>query len=617
VRGLRRHASAIAAALALQWRVAPAASTALTALAAATAGAGALAAWLTKQLLDAIAAADAGRAVARAVLAGALAGLALCLTHAAQILGATVRRRVALHVERALFHKVIELDGLRQFEDPAFRDRLELAEQAARDAPHQVADLALAMLRAVISIAALVGVVLAVSPAVALLLVASGALGLVARIARTRGDLAVLDALAGTRRWRESYRALLVDVKAAKEIRLFGLGELLLGRMIGALDRATAREAWVEQRGALLQIGFALLGAAVTAVGAAVVAAGAVAGRFGVGDVALFLGAVAGIQAAFGSLAQQIAAGGRVLRLLHHYRDVLAIEIPAGGTGPVAPLARAIELRDVWFRYRDDGPWILRGVDLAIPRGAALGLVGLNGAGKTTLVKLLCGFYQPSRGQVLWDGVDVRTLDRRALAQRITVAFQDFMTYDLTAGENIGVGDLRHLDDEARLRTAAAAAGLDEALAALPSGYRTMLSRVLAAPGEGPADTGVTLSGGQWQRVAVARALVRDAADLVILDEPSAGLDPEAEHALHRALERHAAGKTRILISHRLGGLRRADAIAVLGGGGIVEHGTHDELVARGGLYARLFRLQASAYHDRPIHAELDDERHAESNVQR
>jgi ATP-binding cassette subfamily B protein len=135
-----------------------------------------------------------------------------------------------------------------------------------------------------------------------------------------------------------------------------------------------------------------------------------------------------------------------------------------------------------------------------------------------------------------------------------------------------------------------------------------MLSRVLVAAGDGPAEAGVTLSGGQWQRVAVARALVRDTSDLVILDEPSAGLDPEAEHALHCALERHAGGKTRILISHRLGGLRRADAIAVLGGGGIVEHGTHDELVARGGLYARLFRLQASAYHDRPIHAELADE---------
>src|SRR6185503_17437289 len=526
----------------------------------------------------------------------------LCLTHIAQLLTAAIRRRITLHVERALFRKVSELDGLRHFEDPAFHDRLRLAEQATRSAPHQVGDLALGALRAVIAIGGLLGVVLAVSPVIALLLVVSGALGLVARVARMSGELAQLDAVVATQRWREAYRALLVDVKAAKEIRLFGLGELLLDRMIDALSRATSRENAVERRGAALQIALALVGAAVTAIGAAVVASGAVAGRFGVGDVALFLAAVAGIQGAFAGLVVQLGAAGR---MFHHYRDVLAIEVPAGGTAPVAALTRAIELRDVWFRYGDDQPWVLRGVDLVIPRGAAVGLVGINGAGKSTLVKLLCGFYQPTRGQILWDGVDVRTLDRRALAQRIAVAFQDFMTYDLTAGENIGLGDVRHLHDEPRLRTAAAAAGIDAALAALPDGYRTLLSRSLA---DGPAAS-TTLSGGEWQRIAVARALVRDGADLVILDEPSAGLDAEAEHALHRALERHAAGRSRLMISHRLGSLRTADAIAVLAGGAITERGSDDELMARGRDYARLFRLQASAYHDVPTsRSQLDVE---------
>jgi ATP-binding cassette, subfamily B, bacterial len=616
VPGPRRHARAIGAAIALQWQVAPAPAAAIAALTGATAGTSALAAWLTKQLLDAIAAGDAHRAVRFAALGGAIGGLTLCATHAAQILSATIRRRVVLHVERALFRKVNELDGLRQFEDPAFHDRLRLAEQAARDAPHQVGDLALAVIRTVVSIGALLGVVIAVSPVIAALLLVSGALALAARIARSRSDLATLDALAPTQRWRDAYRALLVDVKAAKEIRLFGLGELLLGRMIGALDRAMARETAVEQRGAALQIGLALVGAAVTAIGAAVVASGAVAGRFGVGDVALFLAAVAGIQAAFGGLLNQIGAIGRLLHLFHNYRDVLAIDVPAGGTAAAPALARAVELRDVWFRYDAGQPWILRGVDLVIPRGKAVGLVGLNGAGKSTLVKLLCGFYQPCRGRILWDGVDVRTLDRRALAQRMAVVFQDFMTYDLTAGDNIGLGDLRYLDDEPRLRAAAAAAGIDAAIAALPSGYRTLLSRVLAAPGDGPAPAGVTLSGGQWQRVAVARALLRDTADLVILDEPSAGLDAEAEHALHRALAGHAAGRSRLLISHRLGSLRDADTIAVLAGGVISELGTHDELIACGRDYARLFRLQASAYQDRTsIRAELDDELRDARNV--
>src|SRR6185503_15234546 len=165
----------------------------------------------------------------------------------------------------------------------------------------------------------LLGVVLAVSPVIALLLVVSGALGLVARVARMSGELAQLDAVVATQRWREAYRALLVDVKAAKEIRLFGLGELLLDRMIDALGRATSRENAVERRGTALQIALALVGAAVTAIGTAVVAGGAVAGRFGVGDVALFLAAVAGIQAAFGSLVLQFGTAGRVLHLLHNY----------------------------------------------------------------------------------------------------------------------------------------------------------------------------------------------------------------------------------------------------------------------------------------------------------
>ena len=609
---LRKHVRAIGAAVALQWRVAPAAAAGLALLSAATAGSGALAAWLTKRLLDAIAAHHAQEAVWLAALAGGVSGLALCVSHVAQILSATIRRRVTLHVERALFRKVSELDGLRHFEDPAFHDRLRLAEQSAREAPHQVGDLALALIRAVVSIGALFGVVVAVSPMIALLLLVSGVLGLITRIARTRGDLQMFDAAARTQRWREAYRSLLVDVRAAKEIRLFALADLLIGRMLGALDRATSRETAIEQRGAALQIGLALVGAVVTAIGAAVVASGAVAGRFGVGDVALFLAAVAGIQLAFGGLVYQIGTAGRVLHLFHNYRDVLAIEVPAGGTAPVAPLRRAIELRDVWFRYGDDQPWVLRGIDLVLPHGAAVGLVGLNGAGKSTLVKLLCGFYAPSRGEVLWDGVDVRTLDRRALAQRIAVVFQDFMTYDLTAGENIGLGDLRHLDDEPRLRAAATAAGIDSALRALPAGYHTLLSRVLA--GDGAAPSSGALSGGQWQRVAVARALMRDTADLLILDEPSAGLDAEAEHALQRALDRHAVGRSRLLISHRLGSLRGADTIAVLADGAIREQGTHEQLMARGRDYARLFRLQASAYDDMG-HTALDDERRDLRNV--
>jgi ATP-binding cassette subfamily B protein len=258
----------------------------------------------------------------------------------------------------------------------------------------------------------------------------------------------------------------------------------------------------------------------------------------------------------------------------------------------VHALRTGIELRDVWFRY-PDGPWILRGVNVVIPYGRAIGLVGMNGSGKSTLVKLLCRFYEPQRGTILWDGRDIREFDVTGLRGRIGVTFQDYMIYDLSAAENIGVGDLPRLDDRAAIRQAARVAEVDEHLSGLARGYETLLSRAFLDEDE---ITGNVLSGGQGQRVALARAVMRGQADLLILDEPSSGLDAEAEHQVHAALRRHRLGRTSLLISHRLSALRDADQIVVLRDGVVVERGRHAELIDRGGDYARLFSLQASGY---------------------
>ncbi|RJL32251.1 ATP-binding cassette domain-containing protein [Bailinhaonella thermotolerans] len=265
------------------------------------------------------------------------------------------------------------------------------------------------------------------------------------------------------------------------------------------------------------------------------------------------------------------------------------------GRGP-GPLRRGIEVRDLWFRYSPEHPWVLRGVDFEIPAGGSVGLVGRNGSGKSTLVKLLCRFYDPVRGAILWDGRDLREFEPGAIRERMSAVFQDFMSYDLSAAENIGVGDLTAIDDRARIEEAARAAGVHDKLAALPRGYDTALTRIFFDVSDDDPSTGVILSGGQWQRLALARALVRGGRDLLILDEPSSGLDAQAEHEIHTSLKLHGRDRTRLLISHRLSAVRDADLLVVLDEGRITEQGDHASLMRAGGVYADLFTLQAAGY---------------------
>jgi ATP-binding cassette subfamily B protein len=225
-------------------------------------------------------------------------------------------------------------------------------------------------------------------------------------------------------------------------------------------------------------------------------------------------------------------------------------------------------------------------VTLHINAGERIAIVGENGAGKTTLVKLLIGLYQPEAGQVRVDG-SVLTPEYAAMVQqRVAVVFQDYATYPLTARENIGFGDLSHLWDDAALAEAAARAGVREFIESLPQKYDTYLGRQFG-------DT--DLSGGQWQKIALARAFLRDA-DLVVLDEPTAAMDPLAELALFERFIELVQGCTAIMISHRLGAARLADRIFVMRDGRVVEEGDHDALMARDGEYARLFRAQAQWY---------------------
>jgi ATP-binding cassette, subfamily B, bacterial len=254
----------------------------------------------------------------------------------------------------------------------------------------------------------------------------------------------------------------------------------------------------------------------------------------------------------------------------------------------------ALDVEDLSFRYPASSGLVLDGVSISLRRGQVVALVGENGCGKTTLAKLLAGLYEPDAGVIRWDGVDVAQYDPASMRESIAVIFQDFMHYHLTARENIGLGKPAAIDDVEAIADAAEQAGARALIEELPHGFETILSKEF----EGGRD----LSLGQWQRVALARAFYRDA-PFVILDEPSASLDPRAEADLFAKVHTLLAGRTVLLISHRFSSVRYADQIYVMSGGRIVESGSHAELMRLDGLYADLFTLQAAAYID-PVEAD-------------
>jgi ATP-binding cassette subfamily B protein len=570
-----------------------------------TLAAGALpvaAAWLTRDVVDRIGGAgpDRGSLIASAAALAGTGVLAAVTPQVTQYLRAHLDRRAGLLAMDRLFAAVERFTGLRHFEDPAFQDRLRLAQQASRVAPNQSVDALLGLVRAAVTTAGLLGALLLLSPLMTLLVLLSGIPMLVAEVHLSRRRAQTLWSVSPAERREAFYAELLGSVQAAKEVRLFGLGPFLRARMAAERRVSDSGRAAVDRREVLVQAGLGLLAALMSGAGLVWAVARARSGVISVGDVMVFVAAVAGIQAALVSLAADVARAHQAMRAFEHFLAVLAtpcdLPVPSA-PAPLPALRRGIELRDVWFRYGPGQPWVLRGVTLRIPHGATLGLVGLNGAGKSTLVKLLCRFYDPTRGAILWDGVDLRDTAPGELRERISVVFQDYMEYELTAAENIALGDLTALGDPERVRAAAVRAGIHPRLEALRHGYGTLLTRsyFMDSDKDDPA-LGVVLSGGQWQRLALARALLRHRRDLMILDEPSSGLDAAAEHEVHTSLTEHRAGRTSMLISHRLGTLRAADRIAVLSGGRVTEEGTHAELVDAAGEYARLFALQARGY---------------------
>ncbi|MGA7732926.1 MAG: ABC transporter ATP-binding protein [Chloroflexia bacterium] len=519
-------------------------------------------------------------------------------------LNAEAGRRLQLKTQSVIYRKINSLQGLAPFEDPRFYDTFQLASGGGTRGPSQAISISMNLLQSTVTLVGLLGVLLPFSPLLA------GAVGLTIlpqlytylKMGRQRFDVAVRNS--PKERRAAYYGQVLSGLQYAKEIRLFNLTDYFMNMFLSTYKEIHGLQRAQQRRELRWQAALEVLGSLVAVAALTVVILEAFAGGISIGDVTLYASAVASTQVSLASVIVALANVNENVLFYKHYTRLLEMPqpLPANNDGPqpVPALKLGIEFRNVSFRYSAEHPWVLRNLNLRIPAGRCMALVGLNGAGKTTLAKLLTRMYDPTEGEILWDGTDIRRFAPQELRQHIGAIFQDFVRYDLTAQENIGLGNVANLDDTRSVQLAAVRAGIHDVIEALPQGYQTVISRWLTdetqrVTNNGAGGAGIDLSGGEWQKVALARMFMREA-DLLILDEPTASLDVQAEHDLYSRFVELMAGRTSLLITHRFSSVRMANMVAVLEDGHITECGAHHELISLGGSYARLYTTQAEHY---------------------
>ncbi|MDX3852287.1 ABC transporter ATP-binding protein [Streptomyces sp. AK02-01A] len=487
------------------------------------------------------------------------------------------------------------------FEDSRSYDLLRQAQQEASTRPVTMIGGAFNLLQMAVTFLSMVGLLFGLGPvvAVAALLAPVPAFVSDSRYSM-RGFMVTLWSSPIRRRMEYLSRLLSTDAYA-KEVKVYGLGPFLTERF-----RLLGSTAYRGLRGVV--IARYLMGNAwstlTTLVGSLTylyVAVQAVNGRLSLGDLILYTSAATSVQASIQGIFTGVSGMYENNLYLRKLYELLAVPVhTSAGAGeavrPAAPLPSPllghVVLENVTFRYPGADRPALAGVSLDIPPGTTLAVVGRNGAGKSTLIKLLCRLYEPDSGRILLDGTDIRDLDPEELRSNVAAMFQDFVSYQASFAENIGLGDTTRVEDRDRVEEAARRGGAAPLTERLPDGYDTALGKWF--------DTGVELSGGEWQKVALSRAFMRDA-PLLVLDEPTSALDAEAEHELFARLRDLAHGRTTVYISHRFSTVRHADLILLIEDGRPAEQGTHEELMRLGGSYARLFALQASAYTEGPL----------------
>ena len=587
---LRESYAHVPRTLALVWRSSPKATIALAGLTLVAAILPISVAWAGKRIVDAVVAHETDVALRWVLIElGLVAGMAASsrgLGLVRSLLGA----RLSVDINVRILNKALSLE-LRHFEDPEFYDQLTRARREASARPVSV----------VLEFFSIAQNLLTLGGYAALLVQFSGwaVVGLLfAAVPATVAEMRFGSAAFRLRNWRSpdarrmSYlEYVLANDAHAKEVKLFGLGPLFLERYrtLGETFYREDRDLAVKRQGWGYVLSMLATGAFYACYGFMAIAAAA--GQLTLGNMTLYVMAFRQGQNAFQSILAALGGMYEDNLYMSNLFKFLEIEVerPAlvASTTPVRD-EKGIRFENVGFRYPNQEKWALKDINLFVPAGQSLALVGHNGAGKTTFIKLLTRLYRPTEGRILLDGRDLNDWPDEDLRSRLGVIFQDFNEYQLKVRENVGVGSVPHLEDEPRLERAVEAGGAAELVASFPEKLDAPLGRWFR--------DGVELSGGQWQKIALARAFMREEADILVLDEPTAALDAEAEAVVFERFRRLAKGRTTIVISHRFPTVRMADRIIVVEGGHLIEQGTHDELVAAGGRYAKLFRLQAEGY---------------------
>ena len=558
-------------------------------------------AWVGKLIVDGVVAAarsgspsDRDRVLALVLLELCLMGVSLVDGRLLGLLREFLRTHLGNRINEAILEKALTLE-LRHFEDAAIYDKMQNARREASSRPLSLVMQAFTLGQNAVTLAALSALLWGLSPWSVVVIVAASVPAFVAEARLSSESFRVNTWRAPEGRRLNYLEWILTRDSHVKEVKLFGLGPLILSRYRELFRKFFEEDRRLAVRRLVHGIAFGLLSLGAFYGMYVLVAGRAARGEITVGDMTLYLVVFRQGQGAFQGILSSVGAMYEDSLYMSNLFAYLAIptlgEDPRSQPALTLPRGRPQEIvfDDVSFRYPGREEWALERVSLRLAPGEKLGLVGENGAGKSTLVKLLLRLYDPTAGRVLYGGIDIRDMEVRDLRGRIGAVFQDFVRYQFTASENIGLGSPEHVDDRARIEEAARRAGATSVVEALPRGLDTVLG--------GWFEAGQEISAGQWQKLAVARAFMRDA-EVLVLDEPTASIDAEAEHELFLRFRELAADRTAIVISHRFSTVRIADRIAVLHGGRLEELGTHRELVDRGGRYAHLFSLQAQGYLD-------------------